>query len=108
MGTTAVAQPVAKDISVNLPDGARKVGENRYKSPGDWEQTMKHYKSAYPKESYPRKNIIHQPGVNALHIANPSGKGGWEGLNIYLSNEEVRIYVVPAGEVVKKPPLKKK
>jgi Na+-transporting NADH:ubiquinone oxidoreductase subunit NqrC len=31
-----------------------------------------------------------------VHIANPSGKGQWEGLNIYEANDEVRIYVVPA------------
>lgn len=93
---------------VNLPDGARKVAENRYKSPSDFEYTMKHYKSAYPPQQYPRKDIVNQPGIKAVHIVNPSGKG-WEGLNIYETNDEVRIYVVRDTAVgVKKPASKPK
>ncbi|MFO0599405.1 MAG: hypothetical protein U0228_29125 [Myxococcaceae bacterium] len=84
------------ELGAQLPDGARKVAEHRYKSSTDFEGTMKFYKNAYPATSYPRKNIVNQPGVKALHIPNTSGKGGWEGLNIYEANDEVRIYVVPA------------
>lgn len=78
---------------VNLPDGAAKVGEDRYKSRDDFKGTMKHYQSVYPPGSFPRKVIVNQPGIKAVHISNPSGKG-WEGLNIYEANDEVRIYVV--------------
>jgi hypothetical protein len=84
------------ELGAPLPDSARKVAEHRYRAPSDFEGTMKFYKTALPASQYPRKNIVNQPGVKALHIANPSGKGGWEGLNIYEANEEVRIYVVPA------------
>ena len=52
--------------------------------------------TALPATQYPRKSIVNQPGVKAVHIANPSGKGAWEGLNVYEANDEVRIYVVPA------------
>ena len=37
---------------------------------------------------------MNQPGVKAFHIANPSGKG-WEGINVYETNDEVRVFVVP-------------
>jgi len=45
--------------------------------------------------------IVNQPGIKAIHIANPSGKN-FEGLNIYQTNEEVRIYIVPAVEAKQK------
>ena len=89
----------------NLPDGAQKVAENRYRVAGDFETTIKHYKSVYPPANYPRTMIVNQPGIKAVHIANPSGKG-FEGLNIYQANEEVRIYIVPVAET--KPTKKKK
>lgn len=78
-----------------LPDGAQKVGENRYRAPGDFEETLKYYRTVYPVGTFPRKSIVNQPGVKAVHITNPSGKN-FEGLNIYEANDEVRIYVVPA------------
>ena len=102
------AGSVAEVVSgAQLPDGSQKVGENRYRAPGDFEKTMEYYKSVYPASAYPRRAIVNQPGVKAIHIANPSGKN-FEGLNIYESNDEVRLYVVPlqstpaAGKPVKK------
>lgn len=85
-----------------LPDSAHKVAENRYKAAGDFEAVMKWYKTALPVVAYPRKQIVNQPGIKALHIANPTGKGGWEGLNIYENNDEVRIYVVVGADSGKK------
>lgn len=85
-----------KELGAQLPDGARKVAEHRYKSSTDFEGTLKYYKNVYPASSYPRKSVMNQPGVKAVHIPNTSGKGGWQGLNIYEANDEVRIYVVPA------------
>jgi hypothetical protein len=61
---------------------------------------MKYYRSVYPVNAYPRRSIVNQPGVKAVHIVNPSGKN-FEGLNIYEANEEVRIYIVPAQSAVK-------
>jgi hypothetical protein len=92
-----VAAPAAfadSDLGATLPDNARQVGEHRYKSPSDWEGTMKFYKKVYSPSTW--RNVINQPGVKAVHIPNPSGKGEWLGLNVYEANEEVRIYVVPS------------
>jgi len=80
-----------------LPDGSEKVGELRYKAREDFEGVTKYYKSVYPPAAYPRKWIVNQPSVKAVHIVNPSGKN-FEGLNIYQANDEVRIYVVPVGD----------
>lgn len=86
-----------------LPDGAQKVGENRYRTKQNWEETLKYYKGVYAPGAFPRRAIINQPGVKAVHIVNPSGKG-WEGLNIYEANDEVRIFVVSAEKKEKKKP----
>ncbi len=85
----------------HLPDGAQKVGENRYRAQQDFDAVLKHYKVVYPPSAFPRTMIVNQPGIKAIHIANPSGKN-FEGLNIYQTNEEVRIYIVPAVDVKQK------
>ena len=105
---TAASAESERVLGAALPDQARKVAELRYRAVQDWDGVMKFYKGVYDSKSYPRKNIANQPGVKALHIANPSGKG-WEGLNIYQANDEIRIYVVPAdGAGVKKKEKKPK
>lgn len=86
----AVAEVVG---GVQLPNGTQKVGENRYRSPQDFEGTLKYFRAVYPPEKYPRKSVVNQPGVKAVHISNPSGKN-FEGLNIYEANDEVRIFIV--------------
>ena len=91
---------------VQLPDKSSKVGERRYRVPQDWENTLKYFKTVYPTATYPRRSIVNQPGVKAIHITNPSGKG-WAGLNVYEANEEVRVYVVPPEGVPAKAPKKK-
>ncbi|MBX5484933.1 MAG: hypothetical protein IRZ16_24190 [Myxococcaceae bacterium] len=78
---------------VTLPSGSHKVAENRYRAPGDFDATMDFFKKAYPPGAYPRKSIVNQPGVKAVHIVNPTGKN-WEGLNIYESADGVRIFVL--------------
>jgi hypothetical protein len=87
-----------------IPDGSQKVGENRYRPREDFDGTVKYYRTIYPPAHYPRRQIANQPGVKAIHISNPSGKS-FEGLNIYVANDEVRIYIVPVAETK---PVKKK
>jgi hypothetical protein len=84
------------DLGAKLPENSRAVGEHRFRSPTDWTGTLKYYKTTYTGANYPRKAIINQPNVRAIHIVNASGKGQWEGLNIYETNDEVRITVVAA------------
>ncbi len=77
-----------------LPDDARKVSENRYRLVRDWEQVLKFYRTTYSAR-FTRRPIADQPGVKAVHIANPDAKPGqWEGLNIYETKGEVRVFVL--------------
>lgn len=90
----AIADPGEHVLGAVLPMYARKVAELRYRVSEDWENINKFYNREYPSKSFPRKNIVNQPGVKAFHIVNPSGKG-WEGINVYEANDEIRVYVVP-------------
>ncbi len=77
-----------------LPDEAKKVGENRYQLTRDYEQVLKFFRTTYSAR-YTRRPIADQPGVKAVHIANPDAKPGqWEGLNVYELKGEVRVFVL--------------
>lgn len=88
----AVAERVA---GATLPDEARAVEPYRYRVDKSYEETLKFFKAVYPPGRYPRKTIVNQPGVKAVHIANPEARpGGWDGLNVYELNGETRIFVL--------------
>jgi hypothetical protein len=77
-----------------LPDGAEKVAESRYRIPKNWDETIRFYRQTYPPR-YTRRPIVDQPGVRAVHIDNPDAKpGAWDGLNIYETKGEVRVFVL--------------
>jgi hypothetical protein len=82
-------------LGVQLPDGAQKVGENRYRLTEDYEGALKYFRLMMPGDRFPRKAIINQPGVKAVHIRNPARKL-FDGLNIYEANGEVRVFIVAA------------
>jgi hypothetical protein len=77
-----------------LPDEAVKVGENRYRIPKSYEETLRFFKSVYPVR-YPRRPLADTPTVKAVHIENPDAKPGqWEGLNVYELKNETRVFVL--------------
>lgn len=89
---------------VQLPDGARKVGEGRYRSALSYEKTLEYFRTVYPARNHRRIPIINQPGVRAMHIAFPSGNK-YAGLNVYEDKaglREVRIFFVPREQAPKK------
>jgi hypothetical protein len=84
-----------KNLGVTLPEDARKIGENRYEVERKYEELLRFFRTTYPPAKYPRRAIIDQPGVKALHIENPEAKPGtWEGLNVYELKGAPRIYVL--------------
>ncbi|MDQ3266162.1 MAG: hypothetical protein M3Y59_21330 [Myxococcota bacterium] len=86
---------------VQLPDGAEKVGENRYRVRQDFDEALKYYRTVLPAGAFPRRSVVNQPGVKAVHISNP-GKKRFEGINIYQANDEVRIFIIVAAPEPKK------
>lgn len=88
----ALAERVAGAI---LPDDATKVGENRYRIGRSYEEALKFYRQVYTPARYPRRPIVDQPAVKAVHIENPEARPGtWEGLNVYELRGETRVFVL--------------
>lgn len=90
-----------------IPDESRQVAERRYRIDKSYEDTLKFFRAVYPPGKYPRKPILNQPGIKAVHIENPEARpGGWEGLNVYELKGETRVYVLVAPPAARKPPKK--
>ena len=80
-----------------VPDDSVKIGENRYRSPRSYDETVKFYRGVYGPR-YSRRPIADTPSVKAVHIENPDAKPGqWEGLNVYELKGEVRVFVLLKG-----------
>ncbi len=89
-----LALAAEKAAGAILPDEAVKIGENRFRSPKGWEETIKFFRAVYGPR-YPRRPIADTPAVKAVHIDNPDTRpGSWEGMNIYETKGEVRIFVL--------------
>ena len=96
---TAEARDGVAARSGLLPPGSTQVGENRFRSPLNYADTLNFYSKHF--KNNPRKTIVNQPGIRAIHIVN-DGKGDWEGLNVYEKEEETRIFVVPRDSPVRR------
>ncbi len=78
-----------------LPDDSVRIGENRFRSPKSYEETLKFFRSVYTPGKYPRRPIADTPTVKAVHIVNPDARPGqWEGLNVYELKNETRVFVL--------------
>jgi hypothetical protein len=77
---------------VQMPLNAQEVGENRYRSAQTYEETLKYFNTVY--RGLPRKAIVNQPGIRAVHFEAVDPRAGYEGINIYEKDREARIYVI--------------
>jgi hypothetical protein len=94
------AVPAGAAIKVHgaaVDDNAKKVGESRFRSAEDWEKTIRFYRNVYGgKAGIVWSTIDTPPKVKAIHIANTLPKRTWEGINVYETNGDIFIYVIPA------------
>ncbi len=79
---------------LTLPGGAVRIAEDRYRMPEGWTGSLKFLKGQYKPDKYPRRFVVNQPGIKAIHVDNPDGAGEWEGFNLYEYQGEVRMYVL--------------
>lgn len=78
-------------------EGAVKVDEDRFKSPQDWDKTIRFFRSVYGRQpGIVWRSIASTPKVKAIHIANTRRGQSWEGINIYQTEGEVFIFVIKA------------
>ncbi len=87
----ALAEKAAGAI---LPEDAVKIGENRFRVPKSYDETVKFFRGVYGPR-FTRKSIADTPSVKAIHIDNPDARPGqWEGLNVYELKNETRVFVL--------------
>jgi len=90
----AMAGGEYKVRGLTLPGGAVRIAEDRYRMPENWQASLKFLKGLYRPEKYPRRLVINQPGIKAIHVENPESESEWEGFNLYEYQGEVRLYVL--------------
>lgn len=98
-GAPALAAAEFKARGFTLPGGAVKVDDHRYRLPQTYEEALKWYRGTYPPAKYPRRTLVNQGGVRAMHLRNPKPgdpkEGEWEGANVYeFAKGEVRVYIL--------------
>ena len=88
-----------------LPNGSQQVGEDRYKSPSNWKDTLTWIEKKYPRSTYTYKTIVNQPGIRGFHIVNGvDKKSEWDGINVYELDGETRFFIVSRDPPVKEAP----
>lgn len=100
VGILLAAPAVARAERVagaHLPDRSTRIETNRYRIERNYADALKFFRTIYPPAKYPRRQIVNQPGIKAVHIENPAPRpGGWDGLNVYELQGETRVFVLVA------------
>ena len=97
----ASAKPThAAEVKVHghtLIPWATKIDQDRYRSPRDFEQTLRWYRKFFAGHRYIRRyREVNIPGVKYVHYENKNPKSKWSGINIYKKGPRgpVMIYVL--------------
>jgi hypothetical protein len=78
-----------------LIPGAKPIGENRFRSPKNFDETVSYYKKVLKGEyEASKEKIVTNSEVRAVHFRNQSHKGNWDGLNVVEYKEATTIFVV--------------
>ncbi len=94
--STAAEPPVEAPI---VPDAVPLAEPGRYRSTRSYEETLDYYQRVLRKTQGIRfRDVVNLPGIKAKHIQCVRKKTRWQGINIYETRGEVRLYVVPRGE----------
>ena len=103
LATAAQAEEVKVHGLVLIP-WAKKVGEDRYRSPRDFEQTLRWYRKFFAGQrrvrTYREVNI---PGVKYVHYENKAPNSDWQGLNIYQKSPRGQVMLYVLKRLPKKP-----
>jgi hypothetical protein len=93
----ALSSPAARaleEFGLELPPGARKIGDHRFQVDRGFEPTVKFFREKFRGS----KNVrwlreVSVPGVKYVHVQNTNESSSWDGINIsQLSDGSVRLY----------------
>ncbi|MBI5511475.1 MAG: hypothetical protein HY903_22180 [Deltaproteobacteria bacterium] len=95
----ALLLPAAGDppAEAPLPKEATPLDEpGRYRTSRSFDETLDYYQREFRRVSGVRwHNVVNLPGIKAKNVTCTRKKVKWEGINIYETRGEVRIYVIP-------------
>ena len=95
----ALLMPAATDPpqEAPLPKDVVPLDEpGRYRASRSFDETLDYYQRELKRVSGIRwYNVVNLPGVKAKNITCLRKKTKWEGINIYETRGEVRLYVIP-------------
>lgn len=82
------------DFGIELPPGARKVGEHRWQVDRNYEATLKFFREKFRGSKNVRwMREVSLPTVKYVHLQNANEASAWDGLNIYqMPDGSVRMY----------------
>jgi hypothetical protein len=75
---------------------AKEVGEHRYRSPRNFEETRAYYDKIRYQHNWPftREKIVNMSGVRAFYLRNKTPGQTWEGVNVYEHKGATFVFVV--------------
>jgi hypothetical protein len=74
---------------------AKSVGEHRFRSPRNFEDTLEYYRKVFRGEDVIEfEKIINNSGVRGVFMKNKIQNGRWEGINIYEYKGSTVLFVV--------------
>lgn len=104
-------QAQAEDVVVHglvMIPWAKQMSEDRFRSPRDWDATLKWFDKAFAGDRHIKKGgLVNVPAVKYVHWENRNPKAKWSGLNMYQAGEhgDVMLYVLE--RLPDDPPAKK-
>lgn len=87
---------------------AKKVGEHRFRSPRNYDDTLTYYRKTIQGANVVREKIVNTSEVRAVFFRNKRPNARWEGLNVYEYKGSTIIYVVFSDKELEKIEQEKK
>lgn len=97
LAAASVRAEEIKAYGLTIVPWAAKVGDDRFRSPRDFKDTIKFYDKFFLGWKNVKKHReVNLPGVKYVHYENTNPEGKWAGFNVYQAGPqgEVRIYVL--------------
>ncbi|MBN2362148.1 MAG: hypothetical protein JXR83_22040 [Deltaproteobacteria bacterium] len=86
-----------KAYGLTIVPWSAKVGDDRFRSPRDFRDTVKYYDKMFLGWKNVKKHReVNLPGIKYVHYENTNADSKWSGFNVYQAGPqgEVRIYVL--------------
>ena len=97
LASAGVRAEEIKAYGLTIVPWSAKVGDDRFRSPRDFKETVKFYDKLFLGWKNVKKHReVNLPGIKYVHYENTNDDAKWAGFNVYQAGPqgEVRIYVL--------------